>query len=177
MARLYSDNRAARVGDIVTIKIDENAKGSKEAATKTSKDSSFEDTFKGSFGNFFGLPKDALGFLSPDASWKATAKDKYDGAGNTTRSDKLTAHMTAVVTEVFPNGNMRIQGSREVVVNSERQTMVVSGIIRPVDVDSKNVVLSTAIAEAKISYTGFGVVDDKQHPGWLVRVLNWISPF
>ena len=104
-------------------------------------------------------------------------KDSYAGNGATTRNDQLTASMTAIVMEVYPNGNLKILGHREVVVNSERQTMELTGIIRPIDVDSKNVVQSTSIADAKISYTGFGVVDDKQHPGWLGRIMNFISPF
>lgn len=177
LARLYSDNKASRLGDIVTIRIVESASGAKSASTKTSKDSTSENTFKGAFSKFFGLPKDALGFLSPDASLKVDSKDSYAGSGATSRNDTLTASMTAIVTEVYPNGNLRILGHREVVVNSERQTMELTGIIRPVDVDSRNSVLSTAIADAKIAYTGFGVVDDKQHPGWLVRVMNWVWPF
>ncbi len=177
LARLYSDNRAARVGDIVTIKIVEDAKGSKSATTKTAKDSSYEFSFKGLIKNLFGLVPSALEFFSPDATFKTTATDKYDGNGATTRNDQLTGNITAIVTEVFPNGNLRILGHREVVVNHERQTMEITGIIRPIDVDNKNVVLSTAVADAKISYAGFGVVDDKQHPGWLVRLFNWIGPF
>ncbi len=176
LARLYSDNRAARVGDIVTISIVENAKGSKSATTQTAKDSSFDFSFKGVLKNLFGMLSSALNLFSPDATFKATASDKYGGSGATTRNDQLTGNITALVTEVFPNGNLRVLGHREVVVNNERQTMEITGIIRPIDVDSKNVVLSTLVADAKISYTGFGVVDDKQNPGWLVRALNWLSP-
>jgi len=176
-ARLYSDLRASRVGDIVTIRITESASGAKSASTKTSKDSSMNDAFSGKFSNFFDLPARALSFLSPSASIKVTNQDSYAGNGATTRNDVLTASMTAIVMEVYPNGNLRILGHREVVVNSERQTMELTGIIRPIDVDSKNVVQSTAIADAKISYAGFGVVDDKQHPGWLGRIMNFISPF
>jgi flagellar L-ring protein precursor FlgH len=176
LSRLYSDNRAARVGDIVTIKIVEDAKGSKSATTKIAKDSSFDFSFKGLLKNLFGMLPSALNLFSPDATFKATTSDKYDGNGATTRNDQLTGNITALVMEVFPNGNLRVLGHREVVVNNERQTMEITGIIRPIDVDSKNVVLSTAVADAKISYTGFGVVDDKQNPGWLVRVFNWLSP-
>ena len=136
-----------------------------------------DSSFSGNFNNFFGLPARLLGFLSPSASAKIATKDSYAGNGTTTRNDQLTASMTAMVTEVYPNGNLKILGHREVVVNSERQTMEVTGIVRPIDVDSRNTVQSTAIADAKISYTGFGVVDDKQHPGWLGRVFNFISPF
>jgi flagellar L-ring protein precursor FlgH len=177
LARLYTDNRASRVGDIVTIRIVENATGAKSATTKTAKDSSMENTFAGSFKSFFDLPARALAFLSPSGSIKVTAKDNYNGNGATTRNDQLTASMTAIVTEVYPNGNLKIRGHREVVVNSERQTMELTGIVRPIDVDFRNTVPSTAVADAKISYTGFGVVDDKQHPGWLGRIMNWISPF
>ena len=177
LARLYSDNRASRVGDIVTIRITENASGAKSASTKTAKDSSMDSAFSGNFNSFFGLPARVLGFLSPSASAKIATKDSYAGNGATTRNDQLTASMTAMVTEVYPNGNLKILGHREVVVNSERQTMEVTGIVRPIDVDSRNTVQSTAIADAKISYSGFGVVDDKQHPGWLSRVFNFISPF
>jgi flagellar L-ring protein precursor FlgH len=177
VARLYTDNRASRIGDIVTIRIVESATGAKNATTKTSKDSSSENTFKGSFSSFFDLPARALSFLSPDGSLKVTSKDSYAGNGATSRNDQLNASMTAIVTEVYPNGNLKILGHREVVVNSERQTMELTGIIRPFDVDSRNTVQSTAIADAKISYTGFGVVDDKQHPGWLVRIMNWVWPF
>jgi len=177
LARLYSDNRASRIGDIVTIRIVENASGAKTATTKTSKDSSMDNAFSGKFSNFYDLPARALSFLSPSASIKVTNQDSYAGNGATTRNDQLTASMTAIVLEVYPNGNLKILGHREVVVNSERQTMELTGIIRPIDVDSKNVVQSTAIADAKISYSGFGVVDDKQHPGWLGRILNFVSPF
>ena len=85
--------------------------------------------------------------------------------------------MSAVVTEVLPNGDLRIAGRREVTVNSEKQVMVLSGIVRRVDVDTRNTVLSSAIADAKIEYSGLGVVDDVQRPGWLNRILNWIYPF
>lgn len=176
-ARLYSDIKASRVGDIVTILINENASGAKSATTKTAKDSSIGNTFSGAFSNFFDLPARALRFLSPSGSLKMTSADSYAGNGATTRNDQLTASMTAIVLEVYPNGNLKILGHREVVVNSERQTMELTGIIRPNDLDSKNTVQSTAIADAKISYTGFGVVDDKQHPGWLSRIMNFISPF
>jgi flagellar L-ring protein FlgH len=177
LAQLYADTRASRIGDIVTIRITENASGAKSATTKTSKDSTMDNSFKGAFQSFFGIAGQALQFLSPEASAKYTMKDSYAGNGATTRNDQLTASMTAMVTEVYPNGNLRILGHREVVVNSERQTMELTGIIRPIDVDSKNVVQSTAIADAKISYTGFGVVDDKQHPGWLARIFNFVNPF
>jgi flagellar L-ring protein precursor FlgH len=82
-----------------------------------------------------------------------------------------------MVTEVLRNGDLRVEGRREVVVNSEKQVMTLTGVVRRVDVDTRNTVLSTVIADAKIEYAGLGVVDDVQRPGWLVRILDWINPF
>jgi flagellar L-ring protein precursor FlgH len=70
-----------------------------------------------------------------------------------------------------------VEGRREVTVNSEKQLMSIAGIVRRVDVNTKNTVLSSAIADAKIEYSGLGVLDDVQRPGWLVRILDWISPW
>ena len=107
----------------------------------------------------------------------ASAKSKFGGKGATSRADTLTGTISTIVTEVLPNGDLRIEGKREVTVNSETQLMSISGIVRRVDVDTKNTVLSSAIADAKIEYSGLGVVDDVQRPGWLVRVLDWVYPF
>jgi flagellar L-ring protein precursor FlgH len=85
--------------------------------------------------------------------------------------------MSAHVTELMPNGDLRVEGRREVTVNSERQTLKISGVVRRVDVDTRNTVLSSAIADARIEYTGLGTVDDVQRPGWLTRILDWVYPF
>ena len=69
------------------------------------------------------------------------------------------------------------RGKRQVKVNSETQTMTIKGIVRRIDLDTQNTVVSSAVANADISYTGLGVVDDVQTPGWLTRVFNWVTPF
>ena len=101
-----------------------------------------------------------------------------------TRRDFLQTTAGALAGLVFVGCDLmaarpaRAQGRRrEVVVNSEKQLMTLSGIVRRVDVDTRNTVVSTAIAEAKIEYSGLGVVDDVQRPGWLVRILDWVYPF
>jgi flagellar L-ring protein precursor FlgH len=177
-AYLYEDLRAMRVGDILTIKIVEKHSGSKSADTKAERESTIENGLSGSGVGYLGIPGFRLGAeamrgLGVDAG----AKSKFDGKGATSRADTLTGTISAMVTEVLPNGDLRIEGSREVTVNSERQMMKIAGIVRRVDVDTKNTVLSTAIAEARIEYSGLGVVDDVQRPGWLVRILDWIYPF
>ncbi|MEO5864928.1 MAG: flagellar basal body L-ring protein FlgH [Nitrospiraceae bacterium] len=177
-AYLYEDLRAMRIGDILTVKIVEKHKGSKSADTKAERESTISNSISGSGVGYIGIPGIRLGGetmrgLGIDAS----AKNKFGGKGATSREDTLTGTISAIVTEVLPNGDLRMEGKREVTVNSETQLMTISGIVRRVDVDTKNTVLSSAIADAKIEYSGLGVVDDVQRPGWLVRILDWIYPF
>jgi flagellar L-ring protein precursor FlgH len=105
-----------------------------------------------------------------------SANSKFGGKGATNRADTLTGTISVIVTEVLPNGDLRIEGRREVTVNSEKQQMTIAGVVRRVDVDTKNTVLSSAIADAKIEYAGLGVLDDVQRPGWFIRILDWIYP-
>ncbi|MDE3118663.1 MAG: flagellar basal body L-ring protein FlgH [Nitrospirota bacterium] len=174
-AYLYEDLRAMRIGDILTIKIQESHQGSKSADTSAERDSSLNDSLT---GNTIGLPAMVLNkFQANSLGVNANAQHKFSGKGATNRADTLTGTMSAHVTQVMPNGDLRIEGRREVTVNSEKQTLKISGVVRRVDVDTKNQVLSTAIADARIEYTGLGVVDDVQRPGWFTRVLDWIYPF
>ncbi|MEK7870792.1 MAG: flagellar basal body L-ring protein FlgH [Nitrospirota bacterium] len=164
-AFLFQDNKAGRVGDIVTVRIDENASGSKDATTKTARDSSIST----GLSSFFGLPTD-------NRDIGATASNSFDGSGSTTRSGQLTADITARVVELMPNGNMMIKGTRELLINNERQFITVSGIIRPEDITRDNTIFSASIADAKIEYSGRGVIFDNQSPGWLMRIFSWIWP-
>jgi flagellar L-ring protein precursor FlgH len=79
--------------------------------------------------------------------------------------------------DILPNGNLIIMGSREVMVNREKQEITLSGIVRPRDVSAENVVLSTYISDAKIAYSGSGIINDRQRPGWLARAIDVVWPF
>lgn len=177
-AYLYEDLRAMRAGDILTVKIVENHKGSKSADTSAQRDSTIHNSLIGSGMGYLGLP----GIRVSDETRRgfgidASANNKFGGKGATSREGTLTGTISVIVTEVLPNGDLRIEGRREVTVNSEKQLMTIGGIVRRVDVDTKNTVLSSAIADAKIEYAGLGVLDDVQRPGWFIRILNWIYPF
>lgn len=174
-AYLYEDLRAMRVGDIVTVKIVENHSGSKSADTSAERESSISNSVQGST---FGIPGwSGSPALAQELAVDASASNQFEGSGSTTRADSLTGTISAVVTEVLPNGDLRIEGRREVTVNSETQIMSLKGIVRRVDVDTRNTVLSTAIADARIEYSGLGVINDVQRPGWFVRILDWLYPF
>ena len=166
---LYADVKARNVGDIVTINIVESASASKNATTKTSRNSDIEASWSGVLAKMSG---DWVG-----AAQKAAYANSFNGQGETTRKSSLNAYITVQVIQVLPNGNLAIQGSREVQVNNENQFINIQGVIRPEDISSANIVLSTFVADAKIELTGQGVVSDKQRVGWLTRILDWVWPF
>lgn len=179
---LYSDAKARGLNDIVTILVEETSSASGKADTKTGRDNSIDlgvDNFLGqdlSLGfkkSFFGLG--GAGAFSPSVG--ASSTSSFKGSGATTRSGSLKGTITARVIEVLPNGNMVVKGSREVVVNGEKQEMSLVGVIRPQDITSDNTISSVYVADARIEYGGNGIVGDQQEQGWLARVLGWVWPF
>ncbi len=174
--RLFTDFRARYVGDIVTILITEKTEAKKEASTSTSRTSS-EDA---SVTDLFGLPLDLntkiMGnAFSPTASGEHT--NSFDGTGSTERKGEITTTISARVVKVLSNGNLFIEGKKETSVNHERQYVIISGIVRPEDISSSNTITSDAIADLRIELSGYGVIDDKQKPGWLTRALDKVWPF
>jgi flagellar L-ring protein precursor FlgH len=175
MGELFINPKARRVGDIVTIKIVESSKASNNATTTTGRDSSVNlgiDKFLGLENNV--NPTQGLNPLSRIAGGAST---KFNGQGGTSRSGDLNAYITTRVIGVLPSGNLAISGSREIIVNNEAQLIVVTGVIRPRDISNENVVLSTFISDARIAYSGSGIVNDQQRKGWLANILDVLSPF
>ena len=172
-AFMFEDRRARRVGDIVVVQIVEQHRGSKTANTTADREANLS---AGVSGGLFGINTLAEKFAQYFDVNAETSND-FEGEGSTSREDTLTGTIAAKVVEVFPNGDLRIQGKRKVKVNSETQTMTITGIVRRIDLDTQNTVLSSAVADANITYTGLGVVDDVQTPGWATRIFNWLTPF
>ena len=167
--RLYDDLRARNVGDIVTVEIVENASAKKQANTTSDRDS----TISASVTNL-------LGVKIPEADQTAlgtSLSNKFSGAGSTDRKSEMSASIACRVVQVMPSGNLYIKGSRLTTVNSEKQFITLEGVIRTTDISPNNVVLSTHVAEARISYNGSGPVSDQQRPGWFTRLMNFIWPF
>lgn len=163
---LYADHRARQVGDTVTIIIAESSKASKSASTQTSKKSGSSSSLDDLFG-VSGLPLK----MGTDAA------SDYSGSGSTTRSGSMEATISATVKEVLPNGNLLLEGTRQIAVNDDVQTITVSGIVRPQAIGSDNSVLSTYLANAEIKYVGDGPT--AQRPGIVTRILqtpfHWIA--
>lgn len=189
-AYLFEDTKARNINDIVTVKISEISDASRDAKTKLTRKAGLKSKITKFFGSPLDFGMDNLWGTNTDA---ATAKKRveqpfdpeidtdsqnsFDGSGATSRKDRIIATLSAKVVEVYPNGNMMIEGRREVTLNNERQFIELSGIIRPKDIASDNVVISSAIADAKITLTGKGVIADKQNPGYGHRFFDFIWPF
>ena len=186
LSSLFQDTKARNVGDIVTVQISESSKATNKANTKTGRDSSLSAGIDAAFGIedwwqdylLRRLPTHAPK-LNPfgSASVKGSMTSEFEGDGTTSRSGDLSAFITCRVTDVLPNGNLKIVGTREILVNHENQVIILSGIIRPRDISDQNVIASRSISDAKIAYSGSGVIDDRQRPGWMANFLNTVWPF
>jgi flagellar L-ring protein precursor FlgH len=174
--KLFGDLRAREVGDLVTVQISETPSAKLDANTKTSRDSNIEAGLTDLLGYMKAL-QEKNKRLDRTSMFKTKFKPSFDGKGSSDRSGTVIASITARVVQVLPNGSLRIWGKREVRVNNETQYITISGIIRPEDIQQNNVIQSTYIADARVEYTGKGVIADKQRPGWLMRILDHVWPF
>lgn len=174
---LFSDNKARQVGDTVIVDIIENTSSSMDVNTETSRDTSFDAGVSDLMGIMRHLKARNPQLDVNDKLIGATLSNSFKGAGTSDRKGQVTASIAARVMEVFPNKNISIFGRREMKVNNETQYITVSGIIRQGDINAINHVKSTYIADARIEYSGRGVLADKQKVGWLVRIFDNIWPF
>jgi len=170
MAGLATDPRARNVNDLVTVRVIESIVGTGRADSTLDKESSAH----ASVSNLFGLETLLPDEIDPTNLINSSSDTAFKGGGHTTRSSELMATMTARVVEVLPNGDLVLEGARELDINGDRQIVVLTGVIRPADVSRTNVVLSTSIGQLSIRYFGRGLIKDNLKPGWLVRVLNKI---
>jgi flagellar L-ring protein precursor FlgH len=171
----FSDIRAHHVGDIIVVEIVENSKAEKTNDSKAERTTSLRA----------GMPV-LLGYedrLIPNYTANAQVavgadfSSNFDAKAELSKEDTMTAAIGCTVMEVFSNGNLMIRGQREIQVNGETQFIYLPGTIRSSDVDTNNTVTSTKLADARIEYSGRGVLSDKQQPGWLTRLLDTIWPF
>ena len=166
-ADLFSDPRATRVGDVVTVNIAINDK----ASFGNTSDRSTDNT--ANLGFDFNLDKK---FQSTDTA-DVTSKSASQGQGTIDRSEKIQLSIAAVVSQVLPNGNLIVAGSQEVRVNYELRLLNIAGIVRPRDISKDNTISYDKIAEARISYGGRGRISEVQQPSWGQQVYDAIKPF
>ena len=176
---LFADTKAKQVGDIVTVRLEENFESSNSATTGISKDSEIDLGVT----TVLGLPNDygMSNFLGSGSAFspnvQADSSRSTNGTGTTTREGSMTGTLAAIIKEELPNGMFRIEGKRTVTVNNEDQMMILTGLIRRVDIGFANTISSQQIANANIVYNGKGVISDEQNVGWLMRFFAWVWPF
>lgn len=193
---LYEDNRARRIGDIVMVNVVEKSNAKNKSKTK----SNGKDNLSMSADRYFNehsitpipgnaMLKGATGIDLAGATGmqgyvglgkpivKTDRNNQFDSDGETSRESSVTYTIGCRVVNLLPGGVMQIEGARQVRVNDDTQIMVVRGLLRPSDVGPDNQVPSTSLAEAQIDMFGSGVLQDRQKPGWLARVLDNIWPF
>jgi flagellar L-ring protein precursor FlgH len=170
MTGLSGDRRARNVNDLLTVQVVESISGSGTADSALTKDSSGG----AAVSHLFGLENKYPSWLNPSNMVAGTAKTDFKGTGTTTRQGTLTATMTVRVAEVLPNGDLVLEGAREIEINGDRQMVVLTGVARAADVTPANSVLSTQVGQLRIRYFGRGLMKDNLKPGWLVRFLNKI---
>jgi len=178
-ASLYEDPKARRLNDLITIQVVESITGSGKADTNTNKKSTLDVGVE----NFFGAPLDlglknlyGMGKTFAPAI-KGSAANDFQGKGETTREGKLDGTITAKVVEVMPNNNLVLEARKELTINNEKQILVLRGMVRPEDIMVDNTILSSRIADARVYFVGDGVVQEKQRPGWLLRIADGVWPF
>jgi flagellar L-ring protein FlgH len=170
MSTLFADLRARNVNDLVTVQVIENVVASGSADSSLDKNSSSE----AGTGRVFGIDPKFADWFDPTALARWSASTEFRGGGATNRSGALSAVMTARVTEVLPNGDLVLEGVREIDINGDRQIIVLTGVVRPADINPGNVVPSTAVGQMRIRYFGRGLIKDNLSPGWLVKLFNKI---
>lgn len=178
----FKDQRASRVGDIITVSIDikDSAKVSNE--TKRSRDNADTGTigalmgFEGAINRILpGAPAGPGAGTSGAVNLATTLKN--EGKGSVDRTEEIKLLVAAVITQVLPNGNLVLQGRQEIRVNFEVRELLVSGIIRPEDILQANTISYDKIAEARIAYGGRGQLTDVQQPRYGAQFLDVILPF
>lgn len=172
---MFADKNARKVGDIITILVQESATVSKDNSTKTAKSSGVD----ASIASFLYGPT-ASGLLTKKGKYPALkfdAKQSFDGGGSINNSEKITARIAVKVIDVLPNRQMIVEGRRETSFSGEKQEAILRGTVRSEDVMANNTVFSYDVADATIRYTGKGTISDNQRKGWFLRVWEKITPF
>ncbi len=163
---LFADLKARRVGDVVTVRLVESTNASKNAVTKTQKTTTVNDTGPTLFGHTFvthGVPIGTVGM---------NGASSFDGEGTSTQSNSLAGSITVTVVAVRANGNLIVQGDKTLRLNQGDETVRISGVVRPADIASDNSVTSDRVADARIAYSGRGVINSSNSMGWLARFFN-----
>lgn len=190
---MFADKRARRVGDIVTIVVQETATLSNSLRLKTDKTSKSgpEGVASNLLNQFLGnlpskvfskqigenMPKDVNITLPTAPSLPVSGSNDYTGGGEIKNSQTIATRAAVQIIDVLPNGNLVIEGIRQISFSKERQFASLRGVIRPYDIQQDNTVISSNVADARIDIVAEGVLTDAQKKGWLLRLNDKLNPF
>jgi len=164
---MFTDIKAHRVGDVLTVLIVEDARATNKTKVSTKTETKAETK---------GGPAVGGGLWKYIGEWglSGNTKSEYDGEGRLEKSGAIKAKMTVRVVAVSENGDLAIEGSRVMSINSDKETLFLSGIVRQKDISASNSIYSYQVADAQISFKGKGQTHDGARPGILTRIINWI---
>ena len=171
----FKDQRAARIGDLLTVTVNITDKANIANETQRSRSAS-DDSGITDFVGSKTLGVQAQKIL-PGRILTADSTSSSDGKGSVTRQEALQTSVAAVVTQILPNGNLVVEGKQEIRVNFEIRELIVAGIVRPEDIQSDNTIDSAKIAQARIAYGGRGQITDVQQPRYGQQVMDVLLPF
>src|SRR3982075_1546418 len=171
----FKDQRAARIGDLLTVTVNITDKANIANETQRSR-SNREDSGIPDFVGAKTLGVQAQKIL-PGRILTADSTASSDGKGSVNRQEALQTNVAAVVTQLLPNGNLVVEGKQEIRVNFEIRELIVAGIVRPEDIQSDNTIDSSKIAQARIAYGGRGQITDVQQPRYGQQVMDVLLPF
>jgi flagellar L-ring protein precursor FlgH len=160
---LFSDVKAMNVGDAITINIIEDTRADNSASTDEEKTHDLDVGFN------FGADGEG-----PEIEGGLNSGNRFRGTGRTTRNEQIRSRLSALITAVEPNGNMRIEGKRVTKINGEEQTVVIKGLVRPVDIRADNSILSSQISDLELVMEGEGSVSRAQEPGLFTRLVRFL---
>ena len=165
---LVSDPRADRIGEALTVLVYEQATAATSADRETKESVGVSRGFDEMTGTDGQRNTDAFG------EWGADAHTKTEGRGSISRTGRLVASVSVTVIKVEPTGQLRVAGQQMIEFNEETQYITIEGMVRPEDISPDNTVISTRLADAKISYVGHGLLGRQQKPGLITRLLGWL---
>ena len=165
-----TEQKASKVGDIVTVALNESFNASKSQSAATGKTDSFGVTLP------TGLLNDLVGKSAKAADYGFGSTQAFNGTGTASQSNAITGLVSASVVRVFDNGNLEVLGQKKLTLNNGDEYVRVRGMVRPQDIGAGNIVNSNRLANAEITYIGAGEVADTAKRGWLSRLVTVVSP-
>jgi flagellar L-ring protein precursor FlgH len=173
----FKDQRAMRIGDLVTVRVRVTDKANFDNATKRSREGSEAVGAAHLFGYENQIEKVLPDGTDSENLLELKSKGSSSGSGSVKRQEEVRTNVAAVVTQVLPNGNLVVEGKQEIRVNFEIRELIVAGVIRPEDIEADNTIDSAKIAQARIAYGGRGQITEVQQPRYGQQVMDIVLPF